>query len=90
MSQSRENLRTDRRTDGRKEGQTGRPYLIELFRQWPGVQQNVLNVRFYHVCLEMSSSCSTSEARLITKKWHLYVELTISIQLKRAQLTLPL
>ena len=68
MGQSPENLRTDRRTDGRKEGRTDRPYFIGLFQPRPGVQQNVLNVRFYHVWLEMSSSFSTSEARLITKK----------------------
>ena len=36
---------------------------------------------------EMPLSCSTSEARLITKKWHLSVELIIPIHLRRAQLT---
>ena len=39
MSQSRENLRTDKRKDGRTEGRMNRPYLIAPFRPRPGIQK---------------------------------------------------
>ena len=42
---------------------------------------------FIMFAYEMSSSCGTSEARLITKKRRSSLELTIPIHLKRAQLT---
>ena len=49
MSQSQENLQTDRQTEGRiegwTEGQTDRPYFIGTFHPRPGVQKGMQYLR---------------------------------------------